>query len=84
MEYLANQYASQGIAIPYFVEQAIATLPRHRLLDFADDLIRSIRDRQWSSRKDNPTLTGDPDEWLDNQGVETFKSLLRWISMELI
>ena len=83
MTHPANYYAST-VAIPDYVESAIAALPRHRLLDLSHDLIESIRDRQWSSRENNPTLTGKPDEWLDNQGVETFKSLLRWISMELI
>lgn len=79
----ANYYASIA-TIPDYVETAIASLGRHDLYNFTDDLLESIRDRRWSSRRNTPVFVGSVDEWLSSQSVDTFKSLHKWVSNELI
>ena len=77
----ANYYAS--VAIPDYVEHAIALLSRHDLYNFAEALIESMRDRCWSSEKEL-RLPENVDEWMDSQSVDTFRSLHKWLSNELI
>ena len=78
----ANHYAST-VTIPDYVEIAIANLSRHDRYNLADDLMESIRDRQWSAVKPQ-VLPVNALKWLSAQAADTFKDLHHWLSNELI
>ena len=89
----ANHYASTT-AIPKFVEDAIAKLNQSDKFGLINNLTWSMTERElpfstsgvneWSSHFFVYEEELDAVKWLQNQSVDTFKSLLKWIVNELI
>ena len=74
----ANYYAS-SVAIPDYVEQEITELEVEDHLHLAADLLDAMRG------DDDVFLANTTEaQWLRSQGYETLRSVLRWISNELI
>jgi len=79
----ANYYASTA-QIPDYVESTITSFSRHDRFNFCDALIAAIRDRRWSPDNQTFNINYYTDTWLSNQSVDTFKSLHKWLSNELL